>query len=333
MSTLISVIMPVYNERDELTPNFGNLVYQSIYEIYGEDALEIILIDDASTDGTAQVVDDIVNQFPTRVRGFHLPERLGPGGASNVGVEQARGAYVAFMTPADMLDVRFYEALYQKATGEGYAYDYVDSTVYLEATEKTALSTPLEFQGALSAEMKCALLADTGILYSKIFNKAFLTDKNIRLRDHTLSGDADEDFIAEVICQAGSVAVCAEPLYVRKKKERRASLAKADLFTEHFSALVSSCIAVYGRLSGLPVYEEVRLGAETFYLRRLAMTLRLYEKQMAAGKLAPPFDEQLLTTIRFAADTIIRTPIVENAFATRALSGTARERLQRYLGM
>ena len=333
MSTLISVIMPVYNERDELTPNFGNLVYQSIYETYGEDALEIILIDDASTDGTAQVVDDIVNQFPTRVKGYHLPERLSQGGACNVGLEQARGFYVAFMTPADMLDVRFYETLYYKALGEGFAYDYVDSTVFLEGTEKTILSTPAEFQGELSSEMRCALLADTGLLYSKIFRKDFLTENHIRLRDHTVSGDADEDFIAEAICRARNVAVSTEPLYVRKKKEKRASLARTDLFTEHFSALVSSCIAVYGRLSGLPAYEEVRLGAETFYLRRLAMTLRLYEKQMAAGKLASPYDEQLLTTIRFAAETIIRTPIAENAFATRALSGAARERLQRYLGM
>ena len=97
MSLLVSVVVPVYNAESILTDTMGNLIYQSIYERYGEGSCEILLIDDCSTDSTPYILDDLQRQFPNRIRVFHLPENLGPGGARNKGMDEARGQYVGFV--------------------------------------------------------------------------------------------------------------------------------------------------------------------------------------------------------------------------------------------
>lgn len=331
MSVLISCILPVHNNKNALVDNFGNLVYQTIYEKYGEDALEIILVDDASSDDTASAVDDLCAQFPGRVIGYHLPEHMSFGGSCNFGFDEAQGQYVSFMNVSDMVDVAFYERIYEKATEGEYYYDYVDSPIYNEANEKIVIATPADFAGMLDPDKRNALLTDTGLIYSRIFRRSFLKEKGIRLRDHTVEGDSDEDFMAEVICFAYAVNILPNPMYVRKKSPKKKEAFYVNNFVKRFSGFISSVIAVYGRLMSFPDYELVRLGAETFYLRKLSLAIRLFEKHLAAGEIQEPFDTQLAQTIRTAAETVLRTPLNENPYAMQALGAASRERLGRYV--
>ena len=89
----VSVVIPVYNG--------GRFLAEAIQSVYLQSVLpgEVIAVDDGSTDETPQVL----RQFEGR-SGFRWLqiERVGEAGARNLGVEQARGQYIAFLDHDDV---------------------------------------------------------------------------------------------------------------------------------------------------------------------------------------------------------------------------------------
>ena len=87
---LVSVIMPLYNKR----PYVGRSILSIMNQTYPN--WELIVVDDGSTDGSAQ----IVNHDNRRIKLFRQPNR-GPGAARNKAVEMASGDYLAFIDADD----------------------------------------------------------------------------------------------------------------------------------------------------------------------------------------------------------------------------------------
>ena len=102
---LISVIVPVYN----IIPYLPRCVESLQKQTYPE--LEILLIDDGSTDDTPALCDRLAENDP-RIRVFHK-ENGGPSSARKTGLEQAAGAYVGFVDSDDYVDADMYERLYR----------------------------------------------------------------------------------------------------------------------------------------------------------------------------------------------------------------------------
>lgn len=101
---LISVIVPVYNIIPYLPRCVESLKQQTWQN------LEILLIDDGSTDDTPALCDRLAEE-DARIRVFHK-ENGGPSSARNLGLEQAKGAYVGFVDSDDYVDADMYERLY-----------------------------------------------------------------------------------------------------------------------------------------------------------------------------------------------------------------------------
>ena len=108
---LISVIVPVYN----IIPYLPRCVESLRKQTYRN--LEILLIDDGSTDDTPALCDRLAEE-DTRIRVFHK-ENGGPSSARNFGLEQAKGDYVGFVDSDDYVDVDMYEGLYRAIAGTG----------------------------------------------------------------------------------------------------------------------------------------------------------------------------------------------------------------------
>lgn len=108
---LISVIVPVYNVEKYIGRCLDSLMAQT----YGN--LEILLINDASTDGSGGLCDRYAAQDP-RVRAVHLTENRGVSHARNVGLEEARGSFVAFVDPDDYVALNMLERLYGRLLEE-----------------------------------------------------------------------------------------------------------------------------------------------------------------------------------------------------------------------
>lgn len=86
----VSVVMPTRNRADLVRSAVSTVLEQAGVE------LELIIVDDASTDHTWDVLGDIA-EGDARVRIIRLDERSGAGRARNVGVAEARASYVAFI--------------------------------------------------------------------------------------------------------------------------------------------------------------------------------------------------------------------------------------------
>ena len=93
MERLVSVIIPVYNKKDYLK--------RSVYSIINQDysALEIIIIDDGSTDGSSNLCDHF-GMIDNRIRVVHSENR-GVSSARNTGINLAKGFYIAFFDADD----------------------------------------------------------------------------------------------------------------------------------------------------------------------------------------------------------------------------------------
>ena len=101
MDPLLSVVIPVFNGERFLREAVDSVLAQKY------SPLEIIIVDDGSTDGTAEVV----RSLPDTVRYVHQANQ-GPAAARNRGIEHAQGSLIAFadaddLWPEDKLELQF----------------------------------------------------------------------------------------------------------------------------------------------------------------------------------------------------------------------------------
>ena len=107
---LISVVMPCYNAAPYLTQAVESALQQS----YGN--VELILVDDGSTDASPRVAATLAAQYSGRVTLLHTP-RLGPYPARNLGLQKARGEFIAFLDADDWWEPTALEKLHAALIG------------------------------------------------------------------------------------------------------------------------------------------------------------------------------------------------------------------------
>ena len=92
----ISFVTPVYNDGNSIERQVESLIDQDL------SGIEIILVNDGSTDNTKVVLDGLQEKYPEKVRVFHLEENKGACFARNFGAKEANGKYLSFL-PADAI--------------------------------------------------------------------------------------------------------------------------------------------------------------------------------------------------------------------------------------
>ena len=91
---LISVVMPCYNAE----PYVREAILSVLQQSYA--ALELIIVDDGSVDGSTEIIEQLAAAHPHRIRLIYQ-NRIGPYAARNQGLAQARGNFVAFLDADD----------------------------------------------------------------------------------------------------------------------------------------------------------------------------------------------------------------------------------------
>ncbi len=181
MPAKISVIVPVYNAGQTLAACLGNLVHQTA------SGLELILVNDASTDNSLQILLDCERAFPEQVIVVNLEQNSGPGGARNAGLMYATGEYIGFVDSDDIADVSMFEKLRQCAVSGGY--DMVDCIYYDEARAAFVQQTDPAFAGTLDTKKRAELIAGGGYLWSRLFRRELF--EGISFREHTILEDME----------------------------------------------------------------------------------------------------------------------------------------------
>lgn len=100
----VSIIVPIYNAEKWLERCVKSLVSQTLERI------EIILVDDGSSDGSGELCDKIAGT-DSRIKVIHNSNG-GPSKARNTGMRVARGEYIAFVDADDEVKLDMYEMLY-----------------------------------------------------------------------------------------------------------------------------------------------------------------------------------------------------------------------------
>ena len=101
---LISIIVPVYNMRTLLRRCLNSILNQSYYN------LEIILINDESTDGSGSICEEYCRK-DNRITVIHK-KNGGLSAARNTGINLAKGKYIAFIDSDDFVHKDYIKILY-----------------------------------------------------------------------------------------------------------------------------------------------------------------------------------------------------------------------------
>ena len=203
----ISFIIPVYNGRDTIIPCIESIRAQ----MKGNSDYEIIIVDDCSKDDTREVITSYAKSCP-QVKLFCQPQNRRQGAARNRGLKEATGEYITYIDADDLVLDGFGEALQiALKTKADMVYGYME----IEREDGICIhqlqSTPDDVMtGKSFAEQYHA----EGVFYyppSYLYKRTFMEKINmpfIEERQHE-----DRDWLASVLVQAETVAVCPRVTY------------------------------------------------------------------------------------------------------------------------
>ncbi len=182
---LISVIVPVYNIESEYLERCIRSICNQTYE-----NLDIILVDDGSTDGSGNVCDRFADE-DSRIRVFHK-ENGGSSSARNLGIKEANGEYIGFIDSDDYIEPDMYELLAQAVT----KYDAPMAQISRDEIDETGnrmpdICIPPKEESKVSSEtMMRELLMHRGdcSFCTRITHKALFVDREFPV------GKLNEDF-------------------------------------------------------------------------------------------------------------------------------------------
>lgn len=104
----LSIVVAVYNLEKYLPRCLDALVQQTLQEI------EILCVDDGSTDSAPQIIEDYAKKYPDKIKIFHK-QNGGEFTTRNYGLERAVGEYVTFVDTDDYVELNWAEKLYNLA--------------------------------------------------------------------------------------------------------------------------------------------------------------------------------------------------------------------------
>lgn len=101
---ILSIIVPVYNAEQYIMKGISSLLNQTLNE------LEILCIDDGSSDNSLKILKKLQTQYPYKILVFHQ-EHQGVYYARSLGIKKAKGKYIGFMDIDDCVNHNMYQAL------------------------------------------------------------------------------------------------------------------------------------------------------------------------------------------------------------------------------
>ncbi len=206
MNSLISIIVPVYNVEPFVSKCLDSLIGQTYTNI------EIIVVDDGSTDGTSQKCDEYAS-LDRRVKVIHKANG-GVSSARNAGLNAAKGRYISFVDADDWVEPSFIECLLMNMirtkadlSAVCFKYEYGKGSE-TNFTVKDEYQTFIYEKKDLFPQILYSAKVG-GFLWNKLFKKEFI----LQMLDEKLYYSEDFVFTAEYCKNVKKMVFADLPLY------------------------------------------------------------------------------------------------------------------------
>lgn len=228
MDDLISVIIPVYNVADYLDRCMRSVVEQTYCN------LEIILVDDGSTDGSGQLCD-LWAEKDSRVVVFHQ-NNMGQSKARNLGIQKSGGKYIFFLDSDDYLTTDAVQVLYERIN-----FDKSDIAI----GNGVNVSEADEIIGDIYVMVEDAHYSQQEI-YSRfywipctVWGKLYRSDLILGSCFPSLTSGEDLCLLFDVVSKCKSVSLCSNIIYyyTQRMSSMVHTLNDKKLFDSTFSAV------------------------------------------------------------------------------------------------
>ena len=296
----LSVIMANYNGAAHIASAIGSVQRQT------ETDWELLVCDDASTDASAQIVLNAAHR-DIRIRLLSAPTNSGAAAARNMGLDAARGKWVAIVDSDDLLHPeRFARLLEFAEMGHSLVADdlvYVSdepSAAGRTLLEGLAMKRPARFGVAevLMSDTPESLFSSLGytkLLFARTLTIGIRYNENLRVSE-------DFEFLLRLVTRAGALWVLPDPSYLYRRHS--ASLS----YRTSVDVLTATCLAHREMRDWLPMERSVAgaYSAREAALERLLSFERLvdqikgrrYVAAMASVARTPALIGELLRSLR-----------------------------------
>lgn len=244
---IVSVIIPVYNAAKYIAETLQSLQRQTMQDF------EVLLVDDHGQDESIEKARLQIGE-DARFRFLQTPVNSGPGVARNVGIEAAKGDYIAFLDSDDLWEPTFLEALTQ--------YDYDLSYCQLKyrggKRDGQIHRNPIVEAGVFTPEVKMHFLKHF-VTFSVcfLFRREFLLKNQLRFPDNRNSEDTN--FLIRCLILAETIACIDTPLYIYNVREDSLTTGRQPKrYIERLTAL-NSLMKDFNKLKTNPNYCHLHL--------------------------------------------------------------------------
>ena len=205
----ISVVIPVYNVSKYLNQCIESIINQKYKK------LEIILVDDGSTDNSAQICDEYAKK-DYRIKVIHK-ENGGLSDARNTGIDNATGDYIGFVDSDDWISEDMYLTLYNNMKKEDA--DISCCNRFFAYSNKIIPYGTVNFYEVMNSERAIELMCTHGYLGTSAYTKLYKreTFKDIRYP----KGKVNEDIYTtyKLFDRASRIVYEAVPLYYYRQRK------------------------------------------------------------------------------------------------------------------
>lgn len=214
-SAKVSIIMPMYNQEKYIKVCLESVMKQTLKDI------EIIVVDDGSTDKSAQIVGDLA-KGDSRIK-YILKPNSGYGNSMNIGLSKATGDYIGIVETDDFVDKKMFETLYKLSQNgtvdiiKGNFWNYFDTEKGHEEYPNTERDSMKDIDYVFNIKQVPNILWGHPSIWSAIYKRSFLEKNRIKFKEEKGGGWVDNPFFFETLCKAETIVYTNEPFYHYRK--------------------------------------------------------------------------------------------------------------------
>jgi len=259
-SQKISVIVPVYNVRFYLERCLESIVKQTY------SAIEIILVDDGSTDGSSEIclkwveIDDRIIYVSKKNGGL--------GSARNLGIKISKYQFITFVDSDDWLEDTFIETIYEVMEHENADIGMCD-IYYVDNETMNKNVSKLRFESGVLSPSKDATIINKSrtFAWGKIYKKIFFEKHGILFPQITFE---DIACIPVIVALADRIVYVSEPLY-NYRRNRVDSLSNN---VNNIGDIMKSLTIMEERFKLLGVYNDLEVEVKKIFIGQARFVYR-----------------------------------------------------------